>query len=137
MSPLDLSEGIVVVDGSFPFPGIGLLETPVRLYVEGGSIVRFAGERAVVEKLEALFAEVGSPRATPANAASGVYLDAELTGSMVYRRGDPRNHALRFFGSSTRHGRRRERRIVPPRFRLRRRSKSTATLNAPGRRGGP
>ena len=97
VSPLEtVSEGIVVVDGSIPCPGIGLLETPVRLYVEGGSIVRFAGERAVVEKLEALFAEVGSPRAyVLAECGIGLNPDAELTGSMLTDEG---THGTMHFG---------------------------------------
>ena len=64
ISPLETgSEGVVVVDGSIPYPGIGLLASPVVLFVEDGKITRFDGDRAVVERLESLFRGIGSTKA--------------------------------------------------------------------------
>lgn len=39
------SEGVIVVDGSIPFPGLGPITEPIRCYVENGFIVRIEGGR--------------------------------------------------------------------------------------------
>lgn len=94
------SEGVVVVDGSIPYPGIGLLASPITLFIEGGRIVRFTGDATVVDKLESVFAEVGSPKAyVLAECGVGLNPDAELTGSMLTDEGT--NGTMHFgFGSN-------------------------------------
>jgi leucyl aminopeptidase (aminopeptidase T) len=101
VSPLEAgSEGVVVVDGSVPYPGIGLLESPVVLFVEGGRIGRFDGDRAVVEKLESLFREIGSSKAyVLAECGVGLNPEAALTGHMLTDEGT--NGTMHFgFGSN-------------------------------------
>lgn len=45
ISPLEeLSEGIIVVDGSIPMPEIGLITEELRLRIENGRIVEFMGQ---------------------------------------------------------------------------------------------
>jgi leucyl aminopeptidase (aminopeptidase T) len=85
VSPLETgSEGVVVVDGSVPYPGIGLLASPVVLFVEGGEITRFDGDRAVVEKLESLFRGIGSNKAyVLAECGVGLNPEAAFTGRML------------------------------------------------------
>jgi 2,5-dihydroxypyridine 5,6-dioxygenase len=85
ISPLETaSHGVVVVDGSIPFPGFGLLAAPVTLSVDGGSIVGIEGEREIVHKLEDLFESV-DPGKTRILAECGVGLNkaAQLTGIML------------------------------------------------------
>lgn len=85
VSPLEAeSNGVVVVDGSIPFPGFGLLESPVTLHVEGGSIRRFDGAPGLVARLERLFESVGSPKAyVLAECGIGLNPLANLTGIML------------------------------------------------------
>lgn len=102
ISPLEsASEGIVVVDGSIPCPDIGLLDSPVTLFVEGGRIVRFEGEAAIVETLESAFGAIGSPNAyVLAECGVGLNPNAELTGSMLTDEGA--NGTMHFgFGSNS------------------------------------
>lgn len=85
VSPVETdSEGVVVVDGSIPCREIGLLTSPVRLTVEKGRIVRFAGDAAVVSRLEKLFTDVGDERSKVlAECGVGLNLDAVLQGLML------------------------------------------------------
>lgn len=85
ISPLeDESEGVVVVDGSIPFPGFGLLSSPIRLTVRRGRIVAMEGESDTVARLEALFDSYGpdKPRIL-AELGIGLNPAARLTGVML------------------------------------------------------
>jgi leucyl aminopeptidase (aminopeptidase T) len=85
ISPLeDHSEGVVVVDGSIPFPGFGLLSSPIRLTLRRGRIVGIDGEAAQVARLEALFDTYGpdKPRIL-AELGIGLNPAARLTGVML------------------------------------------------------
>ena len=97
VSPLEAaSKGVVVVDGSIPYPGIGLLQEPVTLFIEEGRIARFEGEPAIVETLESVFSGIGSPNAyVLAECGVGLNLEAELTGSMLTDEGA---HGTMHFG---------------------------------------
>jgi 2,5-dihydroxypyridine 5,6-dioxygenase len=102
VSPVEsASKGVVVVDGSVPYPGIGLLDAPITLFVEGGRIVRFEGEASVVEKLESIFRGIASPNAyVLAECGVGLNPEAELTGSMLTDEGT--NGTMHFgFGSNS------------------------------------
>ncbi len=78
------SKGVVVVDGSIPYPGLGLLAQPVRLQVLDGGIVDIAGDDEVVRKLTELF-NSADPRKTRILAECGVGLNplAKLSGIML------------------------------------------------------
>lgn len=78
------SNGVVVVDGSIPYPGLGLLAQPIRLQVAEGGIVDIAGDEAIVRKLTELF-ESADPRKTRILAECGVGLNplAKLSGTML------------------------------------------------------
>jgi 2,5-dihydroxypyridine 5,6-dioxygenase len=85
VSPIETSaEGVVVVDGSIPYPGLGLVEAPVRLEVKHGSIVAIEGPRAVRAALDRLF-DSEDPRKTRVLAECGIGLNraAKLTGAML------------------------------------------------------
>ncbi len=78
----DYSEGIVVVDGSIPWPGIGVLTTPVTLVVEGGKIKQFKGEKAQI--LEEIFSSQNSDKAyVIAELGVGLNPKAHLSGRML------------------------------------------------------
>jgi 2,5-dihydroxypyridine 5,6-dioxygenase len=85
ISPIETaSYGTVVVDGSIPFPGFGLLAAPVTLTVDGGRIVAINGEREITRRLEDLFASE-DPAKTRILAECGIGLNkaAQLTGIML------------------------------------------------------
>ena len=85
VAPLEnSSHGVAWIDGSVPCPGIGRLAAPIRLDIDGGRVVRFAGPEAVVARLEAVFAALPTPR-TRVLAEFGIGLNprAHLTGRML------------------------------------------------------
>lgn len=85
VSPLETrSNGIVVVDGAIPYPGLGLLEHPIEMRVEEGVIVDIAGDESIVCKLTELF-DSADPRRTRVLAECGVGLNplAKLSGIML------------------------------------------------------
>lgn len=86
VSPIENSaNGIIVVDGSIPYPSLGLVGAePIRLDVRDGLIVDIAGPRATVDALEKLFASEDQKK-TRVLAECGVGLNkaATLTGAML------------------------------------------------------
>lgn len=85
VSPLeDSADGIVIVDGSIPYPSLGLVRSPVRVRVRGGVISDLAGDGDMVRELEALFASADEHK-TRVLAECGVGLNdrARLTGVML------------------------------------------------------
>lgn len=78
------SSGVVVVDGSIPYPGLGLLAQPIRLHVADGGVVDITGDEAIVRKLTELF-DSADPRKTRILAECGVGLNplAKLSGIML------------------------------------------------------
>ncbi|MBI4345287.1 MAG: hypothetical protein HY553_00420 [Elusimicrobia bacterium] len=86
VSPIeDSAEGVVVVDGSIPYPGLGLVDSPVRLEVAGGKIVAMDGEdKALLGRLKRLFESAGSEKAyVLAECGVGLNERASLTGVML------------------------------------------------------
>ncbi len=85
VSPIeDSAQGTVIVDGSIPYPGLGLLKKPIHLEVRRGLITNFTGDKTTVAKLRRLFDAVGTNK-TRVLAECGVGLNslAELTGVML------------------------------------------------------
>jgi len=85
VSPVETaSTGIVVVDGSLPVPGFGLLSEPVIFHVADGGIVDFEGPASVIVPLKALFESFGTDKVyILAECGVGLNEKAELTGSML------------------------------------------------------
>ena len=85
VSPVETaSEGVVVVDGSIPFPTLGTLKSPVRLTVRQGKIVKMEGAPEVLAELERLFKTAGSDKALVlAECGVGLNEKAKLTGTML------------------------------------------------------
>jgi len=78
------SEGIVVVDGSIPFPTLGNLSAPVRLQVAGGKIADISGDQKSVDETRALLRSAGSEKAyILAEIGVGLNEKAKLTGTML------------------------------------------------------
>ena len=44
----DQSEGVIVVDGSIPCNGLGILEEPIQLEIRKGSITKVSGKKSIV-----------------------------------------------------------------------------------------
>lgn len=84
VSPVEeLTEGIVVVDGSIPMPEIGIVEEPITLTIERGRIVQFAGGPQS-QIFEGLLAGQDDPaNLTLAEFGIGLNDRSRLTGSML------------------------------------------------------
>jgi leucyl aminopeptidase (aminopeptidase T) len=86
VSPLETSaRGTVVVDGSIPYPTLGLLATPVRLDVAGGRVERVSStDTKLADEVRRVFASAESPKAYVL-AECGVGLNdlAKLSGIML------------------------------------------------------
>ena len=79
----DSAEGVLVIDGSVPLPGIGLLTEPITLYVEKGYIVRFEGGKQA-KVLEETLASFHDPRVyLVAEVGFGLNPAAHLSGRML------------------------------------------------------
>lgn len=103
VSPIENSAvGVVVVDGSIPYPGFGRLKKSVRLTVQKGKIVRIEGPDMVASALTALFERVGSSKAYVL-AECGVGLNdlAHLTGVMLTDEGSAGTMHFGFGSNST------------------------------------
>lgn len=85
VSPIeDSAEGVVVVDGSITMPSFGLLLTPVELEVRSGRVIAFrSANTGYVNRLNALFGELDSPRRVVAECGVGLNPAAKLTGTML------------------------------------------------------
>ncbi|HZP96287.1 MAG TPA: hypothetical protein VFC31_08145 [Candidatus Limnocylindria bacterium] len=86
VAPIETSaRGIVVVDGSIPYPTLGLVAAPVRLTIAGGSVTDVASERdELAREVQRVFESVGTPKSRVL-AECGVGLNdlAKLTGIML------------------------------------------------------
>lgn len=85
ISPIeDRSSGKIIVDGSIPFSGFGLLTNPIELIIENGNIKDIKGDPVVVKKLILLFDQYGSEKSrTLAECGFGLNPKARLTGNML------------------------------------------------------
>jgi 2,5-dihydroxypyridine 5,6-dioxygenase len=86
VSPVETdSEGVVVIDGSIPYPGIGLVKTPVKLTIRSGLIAEIrSDDTKLVNALEELFL-LHEPSKTRVLAEFGVGFNdqAKLQGIML------------------------------------------------------
>lgn len=103
VSPIETSsEGVVVVDGSIPYPTIGLLKQPVILTVKGGRIVDIEGNPQIVQELRRLFDSAASPKAyILAECGVGLNNHASLTGVMLTDEGTAGTMHFGFGSNST------------------------------------
>lgn len=88
VAPLEASgEGMIVVDGSIPFSGFGLLRAPVTLKVSGGRVVKVTGPAEYVRALEELFERAGPRSTVVAEFGVGLNPAARLCGNMLVDEG--------------------------------------------------
>jgi len=82
------AKGILVVDGSIPYPGLGLLKEPITIYIENGAISGIDGDSYDTKKLISVFDMVRRPEARMV-AEFGIGLNplAILSGSMLQDEG--------------------------------------------------
>lgn len=85
VAPLeDRSRGLIVVDGSIPCNGIGVLGTPVTLEVRDGAIVMIESEdEAVADQLNEMMGKPGDKRRVLAEFGIGLNPLATLCGRML------------------------------------------------------
>lgn len=85
ISPVeDLSEGVVVVDGSITTPELGLLNTIVNLDISKGKVVKITSQNSdYVDILEKIFQGTDSKRRILAECGIGLNPAAKLTGTML------------------------------------------------------
>ena len=81
----DSATGTVVVDGSIPYPTLGLLRTPVRLEVAQGRVRAVSSDdAALADEVRRVFASVDSDKAyVLAECGVGLNDRAQLTGIML------------------------------------------------------
>lgn len=102
IAPLEQhSHGVIVVDGSIPFPGFGLLADPITLTVADGAIVEVEGPRQQADALSALLDAYGPVKSRIlAECGFGLNPLARLTGVMLTDEGT--SETLHFgFGSNS------------------------------------
>ena len=79
----DSAKGVLVIDGSVPLPGLGLLEKPIYLMVEEGYITKIEGGREA-EILKKSLADFDDPRVyLVAEVGFGLNPAASLSGRML------------------------------------------------------
>jgi 2,5-dihydroxypyridine 5,6-dioxygenase len=105
VSPVETdSEGVIVVDGSIPYPGLGLLSSPITLEVRGGKIVNITGEgqEETIKKLHELF-QMADPEKTKVLAECGIGFNdkASLCGIMLTDEGAAGTGHFGFGSNST------------------------------------
>lgn len=88
VSPVETaSNGVLVVDGSIPYPGFGKLSSPVRLRVEKGCVTAVEGDGNYSRRLEELFSEYGAKARVLAELGIGLNEKAKLCGIMLVDEG--------------------------------------------------
>ena len=84
VSPIEnMTQGIVVVDGSIPMPEIGVVTTPVTLTIKGGRITEYKGGKEAAELKKLLNLEDNSNNNILAEFGIGMNDKATLKGSML------------------------------------------------------
>ncbi len=79
----DSAEGILVIDGSIPLPGLGLIKEPIRLHVEKGYITKIEGGKEA-DILRDSLAAFKDPRVyLAAEVGFGLNPAASLSGRML------------------------------------------------------
>lgn len=83
-----ISSGVVVVDGSVPIPEIGYLDTPLKLHIDKGSIIKIESDnKKNIEILEEIFNNYGSESRILAELGVGFNKNAKLCGNMLIDEG--------------------------------------------------
>jgi 2,5-dihydroxypyridine 5,6-dioxygenase len=78
------ANGRVVVDGSIPQPGLGVLNSPIELIVKNGFIIEINGETRETQILRDLLAKTGNPNNyNVAELGIGLNPAASFSGSML------------------------------------------------------
>lgn len=81
------AEGVIVVDGSIPMPGLGPIREPITCHVEGGRIVRIEGG-AEAKLLESSLAAFGDERVyVVAEIGFGLNKASQISGRMLQDEG--------------------------------------------------
>ena len=81
------SNGVIVVDGSIPYPGLGKLKAPVTLTIKNGVIVSIEGTKSYVKKLKDLFRQYGKKSKVLAEFGVGLNKKAKVCGNMLIDEG--------------------------------------------------
>lgn len=77
------AEGVIYIDGSIPFPGLGLIHNPIKLTIEKSRIVKIEGD-AQAERLSSLLEEIQDPNAyIIGEIGIGLNPNCRLSGSML------------------------------------------------------
>lgn len=81
------TNGVIIIDGSIPYPGIGLLKKPISLEINNGKIVSIKGDKVVQTKLEAIFHKHGEKSTVLGELGVGFNKKAKLCGNMLIDEG--------------------------------------------------
>ena len=96
------SNGVIIVDGSIPFPGFGLLQEPISIYVKDGLISSISGQPDIVGRLNCLFEKYDQRKSKVlAELGFGMNPLAKLTGVMLTDEGAQKTAHVGFGSNST------------------------------------
>jgi 2,5-dihydroxypyridine 5,6-dioxygenase len=84
VSPVEIkSEGVVIIDGSIPMPGLGVIKSPIKLIIKDGKIAEFIGGTEAIKFKKMLKAEENPNNIVLAEFGIGLNNKAQLKGSML------------------------------------------------------
>jgi len=81
------SNGKIVIDGSIPYPEIGLLKKPITLKIENGVITSISGDPQIESQLELIFSKYSKKSRILAELGIGYNTKAKLSGNMLIDEG--------------------------------------------------
>ena len=81
------SNGKIVIDGSIPFPKIGLLKKPITLEIDKGKIISIEGDRKTKAKLKTIFSKYSMKSKILGELGVGYNSKAKLSGNMLVDEG--------------------------------------------------
>ncbi len=97
----DSANGILVIDGSIPFPGFGKLNSKIKLYLVNGKISSIDAIPSYKLKLSRLFASYGDKAKILAEFGIGLNPNAKLCGNMLIDEGTYGTFHFGFGSNST------------------------------------
>jgi 2,5-dihydroxypyridine 5,6-dioxygenase len=81
------SNGVIVIDGSIPYPGIGLIKKSISLEISNGKIISIKGDEIIQTKLNKIFHEYGEKSTILSELGVGFNKKAKLCGNMLIDEG--------------------------------------------------
>lgn len=95
------ANGIIVIDGSIPYPGLGKLNSNIKLHLKNGKISKIDTSSLYKQKLTRLFSKYGKKAQILAEFGIGLNPKAKLCGNMLIDEGTYGTFHFGFGSNST------------------------------------